>query len=340
MGDVVYLIGTGFALGVVHVLTGPDHLSAIATLSANVGNNVEAAYLGIRWGIGHSSGLLLVGSIMILLSHAGQDTVEMPDYASHVFESIVGIFMILLGTYGVRRALLKHPNNTQYNAIENDSSPTEEERNADGSQQLTRLENDGIFKINSDEDGHEEFQVGNLRGPVSLQFDGDECPVCVPPPVFGQDQDGHTILVTSGDESDLEGAVVVETAYLDTVSPSRCRRYCNSITRRTSTKTVAFMAGIVHGLAGPGGVLGVIPAVQLHNGKLAAVYLSCFCVSSIITMGCFATMYGYCSSTIVKNGTGQGREFLIECVSATLSIVVGITWLTLLALGKLEDVFP
>lgn len=339
MGDLVDLIGTGIALGVVHVLTGPDHLSAIATLSANVGNNVEAAYLGIRWGIGHSSGLLLVGSIMILLSHAGQDSVDMPDTASHIFESIVGIFMILLGIYGVRRAWLKHPK-TQYDAIENDSSPTKEKNTGD--QQLTRVENDAIFRINSDEEGNEEFQGDNFRGSVSLelQFDGDECPVCVPPPVFGQDQGGHAILGTSGDESDLEGAVVVETAYLDTVSPSRFRRYCKAMTRRISTKTVAFMAGIVHGLAGPGAVLGVIPAVQLQNGKLAAVYLSCFCVSSIITMGCFATMYGYCSSTIAKNGTGEGREFLIECVSATLSILVGITWLTLLALGKLEDIFP
>jgi hypothetical protein len=239
--------------------------------------------------------------------------------------------MVLLGIYGVRRAWLKHPKR-QYNAIDNDSSPTKE-KNIQGD----RVENDGIFKVTSDEECNEELHDDNVRSvSLELQFDGDESPVCVPPPIFGQDQGGHAAL----DESDVEGAVVVETAYLDTVSPSRFRRYCNATTGRISTKTVAFIAGIVHGLAGPGGVLGVIPAVQLQNAKLAVVYLSCFCISSTVTMGCFATMYGYCSSTIVKNGTGEGREFLIECVSAVLSILVGVTWLTLLALGKLEDIFP
>ena len=60
------LIVTGIALGIVHVLTGPDHLSALATLcGTNILNNnnnskvgkssrFEHFLLGIKWGIGHS----------------------------------------------------------------------------------------------------------------------------------------------------------------------------------------------------------------------------------------------------------------------------------------------
>ena len=57
----VALIGTG--MGVAHVLS-PDHLSALATLSANGG--YAAFKLGVRWGIGHSTGML--GMACALLS--------------------------------------------------------------------------------------------------------------------------------------------------------------------------------------------------------------------------------------------------------------------------------
>jgi hypothetical protein len=113
-------------------------------------------------------------------------------------------------------------------------------------------------------------------------------------------------------------------------------RSCN-LAQNVSTKTMAICAGIIHGLAGPGGVLGVIPAVQLHDAKLATIYLGCFCISSTLTMGVFAATYGICSARL---GQGTQREFQIECISACLSILVGITWLTLLSIGKLEDVFP
>jgi high-affinity nickel permease len=66
MGTAGKLISTGIALGVAHVLTGPDHISAIVTLSANLSRR-DAFGLGIRWGIGHSTGLLVVGIILILI---------------------------------------------------------------------------------------------------------------------------------------------------------------------------------------------------------------------------------------------------------------------------------
>ena len=52
------LIGTGTLLGTVHVLSGPDHLSALMTLS--VGGSWRAFALGARWGCGHSLGLVIM----------------------------------------------------------------------------------------------------------------------------------------------------------------------------------------------------------------------------------------------------------------------------------------
>lgn len=98
-------------MGVVHVLTGPDHLSALATLSANVGN-FRAFQYGVRWGVGHSIGLVLVGSIFIIISDkAGNqdenDSIAIPELVESLCETFVGIFMLLLGIYGIVKAIKK-----------------------------------------------------------------------------------------------------------------------------------------------------------------------------------------------------------------------------------------
>ena len=58
------LIGFGIMMGLVHVLTGLDHMSAIAQLSC--GSRLQGFFLGCRWGLGHSVGLC----IMYVVSHA------------------------------------------------------------------------------------------------------------------------------------------------------------------------------------------------------------------------------------------------------------------------------
>ena len=82
---ILTLIGTGFLLGFFHVATGPDHLTALATLSANIGNYKAFSY-GIRWGIGHSTGLAIVAATLIPLS-TGNDVSHLytPKY-SFVFD--------------------------------------------------------------------------------------------------------------------------------------------------------------------------------------------------------------------------------------------------------------
>lgn len=277
-------------MGVVHVLTGPDHLSAIATLSANV-DYPGAFLLGVRWGIGHSTGLLLVGCIFIALTlNSEETTVDIPEHVSHAFEGLVGIFMLLLGTYGIRKAWEKRPSlQVVYQDIQEANSE------ATGVGLTTEF---GDFVDEED--------------PLENKPSAEEAVVVVPA------------------TQEADGIVVIDTQRVNESVYVRCMK-------TLSIKTMATVAGIVHGLAGPGGVLGVIPAVQLHNARLATIYLGSFCASSTLTMGIFAMLYGACSSRI---GRDAHREFMIESMSASLSILVGLLWLVLLSIGKLDDVFP
>ena len=83
------LIGLGLSLGVVHVLTGPDHMSALATLS--VGSRLKAFSLGLQWGLGHGGGLFVI--LVLFLSLDGAVSLQKVE---DVCSWIVGVFMIVL----------------------------------------------------------------------------------------------------------------------------------------------------------------------------------------------------------------------------------------------------
>jgi len=288
---IIELIGTGILFGIIHVLTGPDHLSALSTLSANIGN-YKAFTLGIRWGIGHSTGLVIVAVILISLSQ--DDNIDVPPLLSTILESLVGVFMILLGLYGIYRSIQKRSN-------ENNSN----DEAVDKSSFLAF--NDG------DEISREVAFVQERKKIEDAVNDKDH------------DSNSHAHSQTH-DESNLEQGDL-----------NRQLKHDPNHTQPQPNKFIAFLIGIVHGVAGPGGILGVIPAVELKVWYLSTIYLGCFCISSTLTMGIFAALYGTCSAGVSSK---TNFEFQVNIFSASLSIIVGILWIVLLSLGILDDWFP
>lgn len=325
-------------LGFVHVLTGPDHLSALATLSA-VSDWKSSFFLGVRWGIGHSTGLLLVGGIFIIKDYVtsregaddgDQKAIDIPESVGHFFESLVGIFMISLGFYGFQNAMLKRRELEGRIAL------------PDSDEELEQSPSNVLVPECHHHHHNLPFGLGRVPS-TSGGYQGSE----IERPMTSSTK---TSLPSQGKfQDDVRGrhegnygsqiALDVDSQFADDERTNN-HHGGESITqwsRRFSTKTLAVFAGVIHGLAGPGGVLGVIPAVQLHDWRLAACYLGSFCLSSTVTMGLFACTYGTLSKSL---GRRTKLEFQIQCFSATLSILVGITWLTLLSVGKLDDVFP
>ena len=93
------LVVMGGGLGLIHVLTGPDHISAIATLS--VGGSYKAFWLGVRWGLGHSIGLLLM---FVVFLEFGKRFIAHDGPVGFWADLIVGVFMIGLGGSGCHSA--------------------------------------------------------------------------------------------------------------------------------------------------------------------------------------------------------------------------------------------
>ena len=55
----------GGAAGLLHVLSGPDHLAAVAPISLQ--GREQSWKTGFRWGLGHAGGVVLVGVLSLLL---------------------------------------------------------------------------------------------------------------------------------------------------------------------------------------------------------------------------------------------------------------------------------
>ncbi|POM74319.1 Hypothetical protein PHPALM_8738 [Phytophthora palmivora] len=115
--------------------------------------------------------------------------------------------------------------------------------------------------------------------------------------------------------------------------------YCSnfSFENPLMQKVAALCIGIVHGIAGPGGILGVLPAVVLNNWGKSTAYLGSFCVASIVIMGVFAALYGEVTRRL--GGNTPVMDFRVGMCSSAFSFIIGCLWIILQSLGVLNDIF-
>jgi len=309
---VLTLCATGLAMGVVHVLTGADHLSAIATLSVNVGD-FRAFWYGVRWGIGHSIGLIVVGSVFIVLENVNyrnsgslennsSRVIEIPEKLERLAACFVGLFMLALGFYNLylaharrRKTAQAIPQRHCHHRHCDNLHDDQHDRSTDLSCDSLTASNASLRKYGDRSNDHE-----NHSSPAHLES------------TFVQDPSMDSMGIDNNKNNDGEGPV--------------------------SRKILSLWVGIFHGVAGPGGVLGVVPAVRLHNLWHSVAYLGSFCFSSIAVMGTFAALYGAVSAKWTQDN--DRLAYGMEVFSASLSVLVGCTWLVLLYLGILDQVFP
>jgi hypothetical protein len=93
-------------------------------------------------------------------------------------------------------------------------------------------------------------------------------------------------------------------------------------------RLVSVFVGLLHGLAGPGGVLGVLPAVEMQQWQSSILYLGSFVVASTISMGAFAAFYGEFTRRLGASW-GAAMEVALRVFSSATSLIVGLIWMSL-----------
>ncbi|TMW61121.1 hypothetical protein Poli38472_013584 [Pythium oligandrum] len=270
------IIATGLLLGVVHVITGPDHLSALIVLSA--GSSWRSCQLGMRWGCGHSVGLIVVTAIFLAVNKQ----FDVDKFGTYC-DFFVGLLMITLGCWSFAYYWKMRPGND--GTKESDAAVLQAEAQAHVDAHLNELR---------PRDGGETQPLLHAHEHPSSPSGGAWC------------------------------CGLFETPSVD-------------IKDAKTQRVTAFMYGIAHGLAGTGGILGVLPAVILNDWIKSWAYLLSFCVASIFIMGVFAATYGEVTGRIVR--MSDQLLFRVGIFSSCVSLVVGVMWVILVSTGKLDEVF-
>ena len=89
------LVALGFVLGLRHALDA-DHLAAISTIVTERRSLLSSLVVGASWGFGHTLSLLIAGVGVLLLRF------QLTDRMAHVFETGVGIMLVVLGANVLR----------------------------------------------------------------------------------------------------------------------------------------------------------------------------------------------------------------------------------------------
>ena len=95
----------GFLLGLKHA-TDADHVVAVSTIAREFGSAWRGIWIGASWGLGHSTPLLILGVVILLLKDAVLDRYEQ---VAPVLEFGVGVMLVVLGAqvfWNLRRGRL------------------------------------------------------------------------------------------------------------------------------------------------------------------------------------------------------------------------------------------
>ena len=91
------VILTGVVAGFVHVISGADHLIAMAPSAIN--SPKKALKNGFSWGLGHSSGVLLLAFLAIFI----KDITPLNKF-SNIAEFLVGISLLIVGVIAIKNS--------------------------------------------------------------------------------------------------------------------------------------------------------------------------------------------------------------------------------------------
>ena len=80
----------GILLGSKHSLD-PDHVVAVSTIVSEYKNPLRSFWVGISWGLGHTTTLLIIGIVIIALR------LTIPERMALLFEFAVGVMLVCLG---------------------------------------------------------------------------------------------------------------------------------------------------------------------------------------------------------------------------------------------------
>lgn len=282
----MHTVLAGTLAGLLHVVSGPDHLVAVAPLALK--RPLVGLKVGLTWGVGHACGVMLVGMAGVVL-RAFVDIHALSRWA----EFIVGFVLIGVGVWALiqmRRVVLhRHPHN-------HDAIPA---------------------------------KTAELSSAAAA-----------PPSIDGQEQDRHRLRFEPPTAANDHAPHAHSTAPVSDHAPHAhstapasdfaphahvhvhgAGERHNPQAHQLHHSRGSYFVGLVHGAAGTGHLLGVLPSLALPP-LAGSIYLVTYGIAAVIAMGGFGMLMGYIGYRLQPTVL---RSTMLGC--GMLAIAVGIFWL-------------
>ena len=368
------VITTGIMVGAVHVLSGPERLAAMATLcgmdtsSENKNSRCGNFLTGLKWGLGHSLSLSVIGGVLIALSNPAMSKwIEVDEQWTILTQSLVGVFMLMLGAYGLHtscrnrkeRVLLISPNTGRSLKLSSqdisslDSSEVSDISTGGASLAGTNDVSCGtgrdtlanmmrnVLDQDEVESVHSHNSLADLEKELSKSKQNNEDQYLTDLDKYVSSSGGLSESFTKYKERNkprLKRASSMLRIYADpkkSISKVGSERLSYRKCHISKASMMSVVAGLVQGAASaanPIGVLAVIPVVQLQNARVAATYLGVFSLTSTLVMGLFASLYGCLCEWMTSSGSKQQGS--ATTVSRLFMVEIGSSSLSI-AVGAL-----
>lgn len=316
---------------------------------------LRSAMLGVQWGCGHALGLALVCAVFF----ATRRRMNLDDFGEYA-DKAVGASMIALGLVSLwslwrwrRRRDLERAHIADAGAS---GAGDPEVHSADGAHQR-----DLLVGTRGDEISRELTVTGSLVLEAGSEEHAAAHDMHLPHVHVPR---GSPVKQAAARTSSPEVSRSLQKSSPDG-DESEASKEVNDSSEREEDKSRgrwSLSIGLVHGIAGPSGILAVLPAVVLADAGKSTAYLVAFFVTSTAAMGLFAGLFGYVTDLAVRRhmdgkdapDTLGGHRFDSHEVRVTrasdaatrvamglnlgagvLAVCVGTLWLTLSGLGLL-----
>ena len=87
--------------GAAHAIE-PDHVAAVTTFVVRRPRPLQAAIYGARWALGHGAAIFVIGVLLLFIGR------EVPDSWTVMLDRLVGVAMVVLGSWSVATARALH----------------------------------------------------------------------------------------------------------------------------------------------------------------------------------------------------------------------------------------
>ena len=327
---------------------------------------LRAGMLGVQWGIGHALGLALVCAVFF----ATRRRMNLDDFGEYA-DKAVGASMIALGMislWHLRRWRTRRERERAHIVDERVAGAGDPEVHDDvaadvasASSQLapSHRASPAHVALVLEAGSEEHAAAHDMRLPhIHVPRGSSPSSPSSSPAKPASSQRAAAERVTSPG-----GAARFGEQKIDDESKADDSKADESSTDDKSRRGWSMSIGLVHGVAGPSGILAVLPAVVLADAGKSAAYLVAFFVASATAMGAFAAIFGYVTDLAVRRqmdddaqhdgcedvGAVDSRERRVtratdaatrvamglNLCAGVLAVAVGTTWLALSWLGLL-----